>query len=281
MGKIKISRRSLIAAPAAISLAAASGASANAAAAPTLGAVALLIPDQEIGRGSPSSSSAASSPLTTVFSCGSRWSAAKSCSALCPSGDDDACPPGQYCYGGTTCRGGPDATDGALERQRLLEAEETDRLVRRREEEYERRCACGTSFDDAAERCASSFDADADADYSFSVARGAVAHDCPDGSSSHCPADTRCYAAVPCPRASNDGEGPLRRRQLLLVAEPVALIEDVVSDGNGSGVSEGEGGRTRSPVTTTTSDWGSLARESSAAVLGTMSALFSSRYGVN
>merc|ERR1719401_3259833 len=82
-------------------------------------------------------------PLATAFSCGTHWAAARKCSVLCPAGDDDACPLGQHCYGGTSCSAGGEE---ALERQRRLERREAERLARRREEDYAPRFVCGGIF---------------------------------------------------------------------------------------------------------------------------------------
>lgn len=125
-------------------------------------------------------------PLTTAFACGTHWTTARTCAVLCPAGDDDACPPGQRCYGGTSCHEKGDAL-------RHLERRAADQLSRRRDAEHVPRFVCGRSFAAAERSCG---DAAAPPRY------------CADGSAAWCPAGAACYAAVPCPRPSRDEEPP-------------------------------------------------------------------------
>ncbi|KAL7552788.1 hypothetical protein ACHAWF_016040 [Thalassiosira exigua] len=163
-------------------------------------------------------SSGRASPLTTAFSCGSRWRDARTCGTLCPSGRDDACPSGQRCYGGIACDSG---MGEVLERQRRLEREEEDRSRRVRDGgAFEERFVCGASYEDAEARCASPDSVD---EGSATAIEGAF---CPTGSSEECPTGSRCYAAVSCPRHAVEEElveetGPLWNHSL--VTEPMLL----------------------------------------------------------
>jgi len=164
-----------------------------------------------------------SSSLSTAFSCGTRWREARTCSDLCPSGDDSACPPGQRCFAGIPCDenddvvsggggGGGSAMDAALERQRDLESREVDRLRGKREETHVGRFVCGESYEDAEAVCDGGGGDDSSSAVLLlpsSVGDGDGRHYCPTGSSSRCPADTECYAAVYCPRRTHDEEPPL------------------------------------------------------------------------
>lgn len=145
-----------------------------------------------------------SSSLTTAFSCGHTWRKAKTCSTLCPSGDDSACPLGQHCFGGISCsEGGESSMADILEKQGRMEQQEIDRLKRRRGEEYVERFVCGDSYEGAEASCSS------DSGESASAPSSAAASYCPSGSSAQCPNGQSCYAAVSCPRSSHEEEVPL------------------------------------------------------------------------
>jgi len=165
-------------------------------------------------RASTASTTSVGAPLSTVFSCGTRWTTARTCSTLCPTGDDGVCPPGQHCYGGTSCSG------EALERQRRLERREVHRLARMRDEEYAPRFVCGRSFAAAEASCG----------FAAPDLERATPHYCATGYSAQCPADTECYAAVPCPRSTQDEEPRLLSveegglwRNSFWVTEPVLM----------------------------------------------------------
>jgi len=178
-----------------------------------------------------------------------------------------------------------------LERQHQLEQEEVKRLAHRREEEYVARFVCGKSYDEAAESC----DAVAASPMDVVAAATTSAVYCPTGSSMQCPTDMQCYAAVSCPRLTHDEEPPLRQEislglELLLksflVTEPILLN---ATDNNIRMVND-EGGKNDSGTTRLAqeewmhhppSEWNSLFLESSSAVLATVSALLSPRYGLN
>lgn len=219
-------------------------------------------------------------PLSTTFSCGTRWTTARRCSALCPTGDDDACPPGQHCYGGTSCSAGGPGSEAALARQRRLERLERDavrRLARRRDAESVPRFVCGGSFAEAEESCGTAALAAAGVGAAATPPRY-----CATGSSAQCPADAECYAAVPCPRSTHDEEPPLLQAEgeglwgssflgtepiLLNFTTTVAMEEDEMS----------EEGKVLGKIL----GWSVFARESSPLILGTVSVLLSSRYGLN
>ena len=160
---------------------------------------------------------------TTAFACGARWTDARACAVLCPAGDDDACPAGQRCYAGTSCREGHVA---ALERQRRIEERAAEQLERRRDAEYLPRFVCGRSFAEAERSCGAA----------------AVAAYCDGGSSAQCPAGTECYAAVACPRPPRDEAlppssaklsslGSLPNSQILNSTAPFSPEEDKLSEG--------------------------------------------------
>mmetsp|Transcript_8126 Transcript_8126/g.17631 ORF Transcript_8126/g.17631 Transcript_8126/m.17631 type:complete len:282 (+) Transcript_8126:345-1190(+) len=252
-----------------------------------------------------------SSSLSTVFSCGTRWSSAKTCSTLCPTGDDDACPSGQYCYGGipcdTTTTTSNTITEGgdgmemetALERQHQLEREEVKRLADRREEDYVARFVCGKSYDEAAESCdddaaavaASPMDgvAAAVAAATTTTTSSSSAVYCPTGSSLQCPTDMQCYAAVSCPRLTHDEEPPLEQDisfglelfKSFLVTEPILLN---ATDDNIRMVENGSGTARLAQeewIHPRPSEWNSLFLESSSALLATVSTMLSPRHGLN
>mmetsp|Transcript_47872 Transcript_47872/g.101714 ORF Transcript_47872/g.101714 Transcript_47872/m.101714 type:complete len:272 (-) Transcript_47872:349-1164(-) len=235
-----------------------------------------------------SDAASAAGSLSTAFSCGSRWTDARTCSTLCPSGDDEACPPGQYCYGGIPCSIGDDGEESkgagvvgqsmeVLERQRRLERQEMDRLARQKEEKYVGRFVCGGSYDEAAEICASSPPFDQTATAVGPLGETVTAFYCPTGSSLKCPAGMRCYAAVPCPRSTHYEEPSLIREvslQLLspFITEPILLNATNVGGRNSSLAHEEWYGL---------SHWSSLLRESSSAVLGRALVLLSSHHGLN
>lgn len=163
---------------------------------------------------------------TTAFACGARWTDARACAVICPAGDDDACPAGQRCYGGTSCRGGHAAT---LARQRRLEERAAEQLARRRDAEYRHnlmlRFVCGRSFAEAERSCGA-----------------AAAAYCDGGPSAQCPAGTECYAAVACPRPPRDevppsssaqlsSLGSLPNSQMLNSTAPFSPEEDDLSEG--------------------------------------------------
>lgn len=176
---------------------------------------------------SDASSSSASSPLppsavslTTAFSCGSRWTKAKRCAALCPTGDDGDCPPGQYCYAGIPCEGRDMAS--VLERQRDLERMEMDRLTRRRGEGYADSFVCGANYEDAEGSC--------NAPSSPGAGGGAFGGGpryCPTGDSSQCPAGTECYVAS-CSRRAQDKKAP----PLVQLRLPASTFTDPILHGN-------------------------------------------------
>eukprot|EP00579_Thalassiosira_antarctica_P004732 CAMPEP_0201881710 /NCGR_PEP_ID=MMETSP0902-20130614/11932_1 /ASSEMBLY_ACC=CAM_ASM_000551 /TAXON_ID=420261 /ORGANISM="Thalassiosira antarctica, Strain CCMP982" /LENGTH=249 /DNA_ID=CAMNT_0048409973 /DNA_START=290 /DNA_END=1039 /DNA_ORIENTATION=- len=248
----------------------ASGAASNTASAPSLDTTS-------------SPAMATGTSLSTAFSCGSHWTKAQTCSTLCPTGDDDACPPGQYCYGGTPCEGGEASMEEVLERQRHLEQREMNRLARQRDEEYVNRFVCGGSYVEAEESCAVSSSLTDGATTSSildTATAPAATHYCPTGSSSQCPTGMECYAAVPCPRSTHDEEPPLLQevslRLLLnsfLVTEPILFNATTMGEDRNDSLVDEEW--------ISLSEWSSLVRESSSSILGTVSALVSSHYGLN
>lgn len=123
--------------------------------------------------------------------------------------------------------------EAELERQRDLESREMDRLRGGREETHVRRFVCGESYEDAEAGCGG----DDSAVLPLSPSGGGVRY-CPTGSSSQCPADMECYAAVYCPRRTHDEEPPLIEAVSLrilnsLATEPILL-------GNATHASVGE-----------------------------------------
>mmetsp|Transcript_30866 Transcript_30866/g.65243 ORF Transcript_30866/g.65243 Transcript_30866/m.65243 type:complete len:323 (-) Transcript_30866:123-1091(-) len=167
-------------------------------------------------------------PLSTAFSCGSHWRHSQTCSTLCPTGQDSACPLGQYCHAGIPCSqslqepsSGEEGyiMEGVLKRQARMEQREMNRLKTARIKEYVDRFVCGESYAAAAESCggnvaASSSSSSITDDNGGSLPTAAAALQyCPTGSSSQCPTGMECYAAVSCSRPSHD--------------EKVSLVENV------------------------------------------------------
>lgn len=220
--------------------------------------------------------------LHTAFSCGTRWNTAQTCSTLCPSGNDDACPSGQYCYAGMPCSAAAAAADGEssmeeiLERQRHLELQEMNRLMDAREEMYVNKFVCGDSYAEAEDSC----NAPVDGGHESGDGGDMESHYCPSGSSYQCPSGLQCYAAVPCPRATHDEEPSLLEevslKLLPLMTEPILLNDTTTSWSSSS----------PSPYTSEMllmEEWRLFFQESSSVLLGTMSSLLasSSRYGLN
>jgi len=177
-----------------------------------------------------------------------------------------------------------------LERQHQLEQEEMKRLAHRREEEYVARFVCGKSYDEAAESCNAAVAASPMVGVAAVAATTSTVY-CPAGSSMQCPTGMQCYAAVSCPRLTHDEEPPLGQEISLglgfksfLVTEPILLN---ATDNNIRMVNEG--GKNDSGTTRLAqeewmhhpSEWNSLFLESSLAVLATVSAMLSPRYGLN
>ena len=151
----------------------------------------------------------ASSHLTTAFSCGSVWTRANTCGILCPTGRDSSCPDGEVCYAGMDCGHSDRDLDDVMSEQRTMEQAELNRLAEERDGDGTTvdRFVCGTSYDDAALRCA----AGADPPQLGARSRLGVpgdAHYCPSGTSGACPRGTECYAAVPCPSSTHAPEVP-------------------------------------------------------------------------
>lgn len=171
--------------------------------------------------------------LSTAFSCGARWTSAKSCSALCPSGNDSECPDGQRCYGGIPCTGDDDVDmEKILEEQSRLEDLEMDRLKLLREENgYEERFVCGESHEVAEASCGGG----SSLEVGNGEGLGLVAHYCPTGESSQCPTGMECYAAVSCPRGSMDYAEPssVPRDAPILVDSTIAAAPSLVNGSMG------------------------------------------------
>jgi len=146
----------------------------------------------------------ASTHLSTAFSCGSRWTAAQTCGVLCPAGDSIVCPNGEKCYAGMSCATSHRDIEDVLEEQRYLEREELNRLIDLRGDEYVDRFVCGQSYEDAMSSCAIS--ANPPQRHPQHGWGTSTAYYCPTGSSSVCPANQECYAAVSCPKTTHDSE---------------------------------------------------------------------------
>jgi hypothetical protein len=101
-----------------------------------------------------------------------------------------------------------------LERQGRMEREEVNKLKRSREEMmHVERFVCGGSFEEAEASCrgggegSSSTSSTEEGGTSTTTSSSVVgAHYCPSGSSSECPTNMNCYAAVSCPRSSHHEE---------------------------------------------------------------------------
>lgn len=171
-----------------------------------------------------------------------------------------------------------------LERQRHLEQREMNRLARLRDEEYVNRFVCGGSYGEAEESCAVEDDGTDGSSFvdgltaSLDVSAAAT-HYCPTGSSSQCPTGMECYAAVPCPRSTHDEEPPLLQEVSLQLLNSFFVTEPILF--NATTMGEDRNDSLVDEEWISLSEWGSFVRASSSSILGTVSALVSSHYGLN
>jgi len=177
-----------------------------------------------------------STHLSTVFSCGSRWTSAQTCGVLCPSGDSSICPNGELCYAGISCVMSQRDMEDVLEEQRHLEREEVNRLIDIRGDENVDRFVCGQSYEDAMSSCVTS--ADPPQRHPQLGWGSSAAHYCPMGSSSVCPANEQCYAAVPCPKATHEPEISVLDMVEMGLSLPKVVTEPMLMNFSGSEVTE-------------------------------------------
>lgn len=159
-----------------------------------------------------------------------------------------------------------------LKQQAQMEQREINRLKRKREEEHVDRFVCGESYVEAAESCSGNA-----AGSSSSADEGSSlpgVQYCPTGSSSQCPSGMQCYAAVSCSRDAHHEEAPLSVEEV-----SVQLSDSLLT------TSEQQPPSLLSNSTTATTEGNhavlTIEEGYSSIVKRTVSALLSSRYGLN